>query len=79
MALMAAPKANGLFHRGWMLSGSARYNTTLAEAERDNAYYLAAAGCAGKGVGCLRAAPTETLVGAIRWDTYPGWSGTGDL
>ena len=44
MALMAAPSARGLFHRAFMQSGSARYNTTLAEAERDSAYFLASAG-----------------------------------
>ena len=60
-----------------MLSGSARYNTTLAEAERDNAYYLTAAGCAGQDAGCLRAASTATLMSAIHWNAYPGRSGAG--
>ena len=67
----------GLFHRAWMMSGSARYNTTLAQAERDNSYFLAATDCAGQGVDCLRAASTASLMRAVRWDTYPGWSGSG--
>jgi carboxylesterase type B len=78
MALMAAPAAQGLFHRAWMLSGSARYNTTLAEAEQDNAYFLASAGCTeAEGMACLRAKPTSTLMDVVRWDTYPNWSGAG--
>ena len=77
MALMAAPSAAGLFHRALMQSGSARYNTSLAQAEADNAYFMGAAGCAGRGVACLRAAPTATIIDAIRWTEYPGWGGGG--
>eukprot|EP00937_MAST-01D_sp_MAST-1D-sp2_P003111 g3111.t1 len=77
MALLAAPSARGLFHRAIMQSGSARYNTTLAQAERDNAYVLASAGCAGRGAACLRAAPAAAVMQAIRWDTFPGWDGQG--
>lgn len=77
MALMAAPSARGLFSKAIMQSGSARYNTTLAQAERDNAYFLTSAGCAGKRAACLRAASTSTLINAIRWSTYPNWNGAG--
>jgi carboxylesterase type B len=78
MALLAAPSAKGLFHRALMQSGSARYNTSLAAAERDNAYFLASAGCAGGGgVACLRAAPAATITNAVRWTAYPGWAGQG--
>ena len=82
MALMAAPAARGLFHRALMQSGSARFNTTLREAERDNAYFIERAGCGGRaspaaGVACLRAASTATLMNATRWDVYPGWGGGG--
>lgn len=49
MALMAAPAARGLFHRAWMQSASARFETTLKEAEQDNAYFISSVGCAGRG------------------------------
>lgn len=82
MALMAAPAARGLFHRALMQSGSARFNTTMREAELDNTYFIKSAGCGGRasaaaGVACLRAASTATLIEAIRWDAYPGWGGGG--
>lgn len=81
MALLAAPSAQPgqLFHRAWMLSGSARYNTTLVEAERDNAYFLASAGCGDKhgreGAECLRAAPAKTIIDAGTGPIY--WLGVG--
>jgi para-nitrobenzyl esterase len=59
MALMAAPTAQGLFQRALMMSSSARYNTTLAQAEQDNSYFLASAGCKGQ-VRSLQATQIES-------------------
>ena len=35
-ALMMAPSAKGLFHKGWSLSGSPIFNKTLTDARREN-------------------------------------------
>jgi carboxylesterase type B len=36
-ALMMAPKAKGLFHRAWSLSGSPIFNKTIEQAKKENA------------------------------------------
>lgn len=72
MVLMASPMTTGLFHRVWMMSGSALLNKTYEEAAFDNKIFLENTKCAG--ADCLINLPAKNIMDAIPWDVYPYWA-----
>lgn len=72
MVLMASPLTSGLFHRVWMMSGSALLNKTYEEAAFDNKIFLKNTKCTG--ADCLINLPAKNIMEAIPWDVYPYWA-----
>lgn len=63
---------SGLFHRVWMMSGSALLNKTYEEAAFDNKIFLENTKCTG--ADCLINLPAKNIMDAIPWDVYPYWA-----
>jgi para-nitrobenzyl esterase len=80
-ALLASPASRGLFAGALSMSGSANISISLQSAQRQNAGFAGAAGCAPPGsspaqrLECLRRAPASTITAAIppSWNTPDMW------
>ncbi|XP_045188833.2 para-nitrobenzyl esterase-like [Mercenaria mercenaria] len=71
LALMASPLSKGLFHKGWMASGSPRYDKLAKDAYQDNLVYLKNTKCST--VDCLLALTSQEATEAVPWDDFPNW------
>jgi hypothetical protein len=71
LGLMASPLAKGLFHKGWMASGSPRYDKLAKDAYEDNLVYLNKTKCST--VDCLLALTSQEATEAVPWDDFPNW------
>ena len=77
LALLSSPLATGLFHRAIVLSASAVFNKSLADASRDNEIFVKKAKCeranTSDELDCLYNLSPEEVENAIPWYTYPSW------
>ena len=66
-ALLVSPLSQGLFHRAWILSGSAKIQTTWEQANQQNRFVLEKTACTS--ASCLRNLDAKQLVESL----YPEW------
>lgn len=78
LALLTSPMAKGLFHGAIMMSASAVYNKSAADASRDNEIFVRNSKCQRADVNstikCLYNLSAKQVVEAIPWDVYPYWA-----
>ena len=72
VALLSTPLSVGLFHRAWIMSSSAVYNKSLADASKDNLLFLKTTGC--HDIDCMYNLPADDIVHAMPYNVYPNWA-----
>lgn len=86
LALIASPKAVGLFGAAYVMSASYVFNTTLEQAGKDNQIFVSNAGCdhitrqsSISEYDCLMALSPSSILSSIPWFTYPYWGGANQM
>lgn len=77
LALLASPRATGLFHRAILMSASAVFNKSWENAANDNEIFLRNASCVRNSLEtqreCLYGLTPRQIQDAIPWTEYPNW------
>ena len=77
LALLASPRAAGLFHRAIMMSGSAIFNKSSEDASHDNEIFVKNSNCTRNSSSaereCLYLLSPENIEDSIPWNVYPYW------
>ncbi|XP_070544213.1 para-nitrobenzyl esterase-like [Ptychodera flava] len=71
MSLSVSPLAKGLFHRGWISSGSPLFEITLEEAAKANLVFLERSNCTD--LECIYSLTPDQIIKANPTDVYPYW------
>lgn len=78
LALLASPRAAGLFHRAILMSSSVIFNKSSEDAAHDNKIFVKNSKCVRSNSSsereCLYNLTPEQIEVAIPWDVYPYWA-----
>ncbi|XP_074659959.1 para-nitrobenzyl esterase-like isoform X2 [Tubulanus polymorphus] len=76
LAMIASPKAAGLFHRAWIMSGGLISNRSAAQVLQDNEPFMTKSNCteAANKTKCLYDLHPEDVVKLAPYDEFPAWN-----